>query len=144
MKTFQFGFGYSLFQSFIFEFGNFSARSTYHVMVGFIVIRTLVLRSIAKLVLDNQSGINQEYDCVIKSSTTYTEFLFLSHIRIQHIYIEMSFYGIDSVEYSITLGCLPMPVLLKIIRQNLFCLIFYILFHPVIRSGFKVNLFCVI
>lgn len=95
----------------------------------------------AELMFDHQPRINQEYDCIIKSSTTYTELFFFSHIGIEHIYIKMSLYGIDCIEYSITLGCLPMPVLLKIIRQNLFCFIFYILFHPVIRSGFKVNLF---
>ena len=57
------------------------------------------------------------------------EFPFICHIIIKRINVKMTFNGIDSIEYSISFRCLPMPVNLQIFCQDLLYLIFHILFH---------------
>ncbi len=141
MKPFQSGLSNRLFQRCIFKLDNLSAGSTNHVMVGFIIVRAFVLRSVTELMFDNQPCIYQQNDGIIESGTAHTELFLFSHIGIQHINIEMSLDGIDGIEYSVSFGCLPMPVFLKIISQNLLYLISNCFFHPINRSGFKVSFF---
>ena len=54
MKFLQFRIGNGLFQILILKFGHFATFRTYHVMMGFIVVRTLVLGRIAELMFNNQ------------------------------------------------------------------------------------------
>ena len=46
MKFLQLRIGNGLFQILILKFGHFAAFRTYHVMMGFIVVRTLVLEEL--------------------------------------------------------------------------------------------------
>lgn len=110
MKIFQFRLCYGLLQIFIFKLRHFPTACTNQMMMGFILIRTFILRCISKLVFNNQSGINQQYDSIIKSGTAYTEFFFFRHVTIQHVYIEMSLYRINRIQYSITFGRFSMSV----------------------------------
>ena len=71
MKFLQLRIGNGLFQILILKFGHFATFRTYHVMMGFIVVRTLVLGRIAKLMFNNQFCIDKKNDGIIKSSPAY-------------------------------------------------------------------------
>lgn len=60
MKFLQLRIGNGLFQILILKFGHFAAFRTYHVMMGFIVVRTLVLGRIAELMFNNQFCIDKK------------------------------------------------------------------------------------
>ena len=68
MKFLQLRIGNGLFQILILKFGHFATFRTYHVMMGFIVVRTLVLGRIAELMFNNQFCIDKKNDGIIKSS----------------------------------------------------------------------------
>ena len=91
--------------------------------------------------LDHQTCINQQDNRIIERGPTDTELFLFGHVTIKLINIKMALDGIDCFEYSIPLGRLPMSVLLKILCEDLPNLIFYILFHPFIRSVVKDNSF---
>ena len=80
--------------------------------------------------LDNQTGVDKQNDGIVKCRTTDPEIFMIHHLRIEHIYVKMSVYRIDGVEYGITFGGLAMPVRIKIFRKYLSYRIFYVLsFH---------------
>ena len=59
MKTFYLRIHNSLFQILVFKLGHFSTRSTNYMMMRLIVVRTLILRSVTKLMFNHQPCINQ-------------------------------------------------------------------------------------
>ena len=141
VETFQLAVYNRLLQGFVLEFGHFAARSANHVVVCFVVVRTFVLRGVAELMLDYQSCIDKQDNRVVQRGAADPEFLFLRHIGIEHLDIEMSFDGINRIEYSIAFGRLAMSVLLQIVCQNLFYLFLYVLFHSGLYSASKVIFF---
>ena len=60
MKFLQLRIGNGLFQILILKFGHFATFRTYHVMMGFIVVRTLVLGRVTKLMFYDQLCINNK------------------------------------------------------------------------------------
>ena len=140
-KAFQLGFTDRLLQPFILKLRHFATFHTDDMMVSFILVGSLVLRRTTELMLDNQVGIHQQDDGIIKRRPTHTEFPIRFHVFIKHVNIEVSLYGINGIKNSISFGSLPMPVLLKILREHLFDRFFDIFFHKVLRSAFKVNCF---
>ena len=140
-ETFQFGFSNSLFQSIILKLCHCTTFHTNDMVVGFILIRSFVFRRTSKLMLDNQIGIHQQNDGVIKRRPTHTEFPIRFHVFIKHVDIKVSLYGINRIKNSISFGGLPMPVLLQILREHLSDRFFDIFFHKILRSAFKVNCF---
>ena len=71
MKFLQLRIGNGLFQILILKFGHFATFRTYHVMMGFIVVRTLVLGRIAELMFNNQFCIDKKNDGIITVSYTH-------------------------------------------------------------------------
>ena len=128
-KLLQFGICNGLLQGFILKFGHFSALCTNHVMMGFGLIGTLVLGRGAKLMLDNQIGIDKQNDGVIEGCSTHPELAVGFHIVIQFIYTKLALDAIDGIKYGIARGRLTLPVGLQILGQYLPYCIFYILFH---------------
>ena len=116
-----------LFQAFVLKFGHLAALSTYQVVMRTPVITFLVLRGIAKLVLDDQTGVNKQDDSVVERGTAYAEVLVVGHERIEGINVKMSVYGIYRIEYGVTFGRLAMSVRIKIFGEYLLDRIFHIL-----------------
>ena len=80
--------------------------------------------------LDNQPGIDKQYDGVVQRRTAHSEILLVCHQRIKRVNIEMAVYGINSIEYGIAFGSLAMPVRIEIFCEYLPNRIFHILtFH---------------
>ena len=140
-KAFQLGCYDSLFQQRILKLGYLTTFGANHVMMGFITECTLELGRIPELMLDNQVGIHQQDDGIIKRRPTHTEFPIRFHVFIKHVYIKVSLNGINRIKNSISFGSLPMPVLLEILREHPFHRFFDIFFHKILRSAFKVNCF---
>jgi hypothetical protein len=117
-------------QFLVLEFGNLAALCADLVMMRITVIAFFVLRGISELMLDNQPGIDKQYDGVVQRRTAHSEILLVCHQRIKRINIEMAVYGINSVEYGISFGSLAMPVHIEIFGEYLPNRIFHVLtFH---------------
>jgi hypothetical protein len=142
-KAFQFSCYNRLFQQFILKFGYLSAFGANHVMMRFITECTLELGGIPELMLDNQIGIEQKNDGIVKRSPAYTKFSLGLHIIIERLDVEMTLDGINGIKYGITFGSFPMPVCLQILSQLLFYLISYVFFHISLYSASKLNLFII-
>ncbi len=100
------------------------------VMMRITVIAFFVLRGVPELMLDDQAGIDKQYDGVVKRRTANTEILLIRHERIERVDIKMAVYGINSVEYGISFGSLAMPVRVEIFGEYLPNRIFHVLtFH---------------
>ena len=119
MKVLQPGLCDGLLQIVVFKFRNLAAAGANHVMVSLVLIRAFILGSVAKLVLDYQSGIHEQDNGIVESGTADAELLLFCHIAVQHVDVEMSFYRIYGIEYGIPFGRLPMSVLLQIFRKHL-------------------------
>lgn len=115
MKFLQLRIGNGLFQILILKFGHFAAFRTYHVMMGFIIVRTLVLGRVTKLMFYDQLCINKQNNSIIKSGTADAKLAISCHIIIERINVKVPFDGIDSIEYSIPFGRLSMPVPLQVL-----------------------------
>ena len=92
MKFLQLRIGNGLFQILILKFGHFATFRTYHVMMGFIVVRTLVLGRIAELMFNNQFCIDKKNDGIIKSSPLTRNFPSFAYII--KLYIKMPLNGL--------------------------------------------------
>ena len=57
------------------EFGNLAALRADLVMMRITVIAFFVLRGISELMLDNQPGIDKQYDGVVQRRTAHSEIL---------------------------------------------------------------------
>ncbi len=62
MKRLEFGVYYGLLDGGVFKLRDLTARRTNQVMMSFHIVRTFVLRGIAKLVLNDQPGVNEKND----------------------------------------------------------------------------------
>ena len=126
----QFGILDSVAQLLVLKFRHLAALGADLVVVGVAIVTFLVLRRGTELVLDDQPGIDEQDDGVVKGRTADTEFLVIGHQRIKRIDVEMPVDGIDGIEYGVTFGCLAMPVRIEIFGEYLSDRIFHILtFH---------------
>ncbi len=92
MKFLQLRIGNGLFQILILKFGHFATFRTYHVMMGFIIVRTLVLGRIAELMFNNQFCIDKKNDGILKITLAYPEFPFISHLIINLLNFKITFH----------------------------------------------------
>ena len=106
---------------------EYSFVETDLVVVGVAIVTFLVLRRGTELVLDDQPGIDEQDDGVVKGRTADTEFLVIGHQRIEGVDVKMAVDGVDGIEYSIAFGSLAMPVRVEIFREYLPNCIFHIL-----------------
>ena len=83
------------------------------------IVAPFILGGVAKLVLDDQTGIHQQDDGIVERGTADTELLLPFHQRIESVNIEMTLYRIDGVKYGIAFGRLAMSVLIEIFRKYL-------------------------
>ena len=102
VKAFHFGIDNGLFQVLVFELGNLSAHRTDNMVMRLVVVRTFILRSIAKLVLDDQPRIYQQDNRIVQGSTADPELFLVGHIDIQVVNVEMSLYRINRIQYTIS------------------------------------------
>ena len=77
-------------QFLVLEFGNLAALRADLVMMRITVIAFFVLRGISELMLDNQPGIDKQYDGVVQRRTAHSEILLVCHQRIKRVNIEMA------------------------------------------------------
>ena len=120
----------SMLQFPVLEFDHLAALRAYLVVVRIAVIAFFVLRGIPELVLDNQTGVDEQYDSIVKRRAADPEIFLVCHKRVKRVDIEMPVYGINSVEYGIAFGSLTMPVRIEIFGEYLPNRIFHILtFH---------------
>src|SRR5699024_4645693 len=98
----------------------------------------------SELVLDNQPGIDEKDDGIVKSCPAHPEILLLHHPQIEHVNIEMAVNRIDSIEYGIAFRSLTMPVRCEIFREYLpYCLFHVFSFHHQPKlARTKLSLFC--
>ena len=84
MKFLQLRVGNGLFQILILEFRHFTAFHTYHVMMGFIIVRAFVLGRIAELMLNNQFCIDKKNDGILRVAprTPYLPNLAIIFLRV--------------------------------------------------------------
>ena len=116
-----------------------AALCTDLMMMGVAVITFFVLGGISELMFDDQTGIDEKYDGIVKGSAAHTEIFLIRHQRIECIYIEMSFNGVDGIKYGITFGSLTMPVRIEIFGEYLLYRIFYVLTFHFCRRSFTAN-----
>ena len=116
-------------QVLILKFGHLTTLRTNHVMVRLVLVCPLVLRRAAEMMPDNQIGVHQQDEGIIKRSPTYAEVSLRLHVIVEHVYVKVPLDGINRIEYSISFGRFPVPVLLQIIGQHLFDYVSYVLFH---------------
>ena len=106
---------------------------------------------IAEQMLNNQFGIHQKNNRIIKRSPAYTEVFLIHHLAIEHINIKMPVYRIDCIEYGKTFGRLPMTVRFQILGEYLPYRLLYILIShtdkftankvkPFLRKQIKANI----
>lgn len=130
VKSVQLGFLDGLPQFIILKLRHLTTLGTYLVMMRIAIVAFFVLGGGAKLVLDDQMGIHQKNNGIVKGSPADPEFFLVDHQRIKGIYIKMTVYGINGIKYGKAFGSLPMPVRLEIFRKYLLYCIFHILtFH---------------
>ena len=127
-----------LLKVFVLKLDYFATLGTNHMMVGVAVVTLLILGGVAKLVLDNQPGIDEQNNGIVKRGAAYPKVLVVGHKRIKRVDIKMSVNGINRVEYGIAFGRLAMSVRIKIFGEYLPDRIFYIL---IIHISNKVNSF---
>ena len=78
-----------------------SALSTDLMVMRVSIITFFILGRIAKLMLNNQTGVDKKYNGIVKCSTADAELFLIGHYRIKPINVKMSFYGVYSVKYGI-------------------------------------------
>ena len=109
----------SMLEIFVQKLRHLAALGTDLMMMRTTIVAPLVLGRVAKLVLDDQTGIHQQDDGIVERGTTDTKLFLPLHQRIKGINVEMPLYRIDGVEYGISLGRLTMPVQIEIFRKYL-------------------------
>ena len=114
-------------QFLVLKFGHTAARGANQMVVGFDVERFLVLGCIAKGMLDEQLGVEQEHDGIVERGTADPEILLLHHDAEEGLDVEMAVDGIDSIEYGKAFRRLAMLVDAKIFGKYLFYSISYII-----------------
>ena len=120
----------SILQLLVLKFGDLAALRADLVVMRITVVAFFVLGGVSELVLDDQAGIDKQYDGIVKRRTAHPEILLVRHQRIERVDIEMAVYGINSVEYGIAFGSLTMPVRIEIFGEYLLDRIFHVLtFH---------------
>lgn len=130
VETPQSGIFNSMLQLFILKLGHLATLRTDLMMMRIAVITFFVLGRCAKLVLDDQPGIDKQNNGIVEGGTADTEILLIGHQRVKRINVEMPVNGIDGIEYGVTFGCLAMPVRIEIFGEYLPDRIFHILtFH---------------
>ena len=82
-------------------------------MVRVAVVALLILRGVAKLVLDDQPRIDEQDDGVIEGGPADAEIFLVGHERIERVDVKMPVDGVDSVEYGVAFGRLTMSVALR-------------------------------
>ena len=83
VKAAQPGILNGMLQFLVLEFGNLAALRADLVMMRITVIAFFVLRGISELMLDNQPGIDKQYDGVVQRRTAHSEILLVCHQRIK-------------------------------------------------------------
>lgn len=130
VKAGQFGGCDSTLQFLVVKLGHRAALGADLVMMRVAVVTFFVLGRVAKLVLDNQAGIDEQDDGVVKRSAAHAEILLVCHERIERFHVKMTVDGVDGIEYSVAFGSLAMPVRVEIFGEYLLHCIFHILtFH---------------
>ena len=85
-----------------------------------VAVRFLVHRHIiAKLVLDDQTGFQQEIEGIVHRGTAYMVVLVL-HLQVQHLHIKMLGDVVNLLQDGKALRCFPLLFLLKILPECFF------------------------
>ena len=113
VKAAQSGILNGVLQFLVLEFGNLAALCADLVMMRITVIAFFVLRGISELMLDNQPGIDKQYDGVVQRRTAHSEILLVCHQRIKRVNIEMAVYGIIVSSMAYRSGVLRCPFILR-------------------------------
>ena len=106
-----------------------TARCAYTVNVRVRIVRFLVLRTVIKLMANNQTGIDEQLHRIVQCSTAHVKLAGI-HQLLQPFHREMPLYGVDSIKNSKTLlrfaKALVLQVLLKSAPYSLLDVIFHI------------------
>jgi len=85
------------------------------VEIGFFIMRLIL----SKLMLANQTGFQQKFDCIVQRSPTHA-IVFVFHFDIQVLYIKMLFAVINFLKYSVAFRRFSVSMRLKIECKNIF------------------------
>ena len=88
-EAFQLGRYDGSLQVLVLKFGHLTTLRTNHVMVRLVLVSPLVLRRAAELMPDNQIGVHQQDDGIIKRCPTYAEVSLRLHVIVEHVYVKV-------------------------------------------------------
>ena len=125
-------------QPLVAHLGDATTGHTDAMKVSSHIERLLILRTVVKLMADNQMGIGEQLHGVVERSAAHMKFAGIHYVQ-QLLHGEMPLYGIDCIKDGKTLLRLTKTPVLQILLKGTTYRFLYLIFHSTRKVASKGN-----